>query len=148
MSYLAPAKIGSFVGEARVVQIGKTIAFVEAKLMDADGTLVATATTSARVIDAAKLAAQRCDRVGWAHDQSRLDDLHVVRIPYPLLGASGVVRPVVVSIAFHMHSRRDLRVAVKGKMRSKLGAAFSCGCFHARIAACRRRLAFLRSRSL
>jgi uncharacterized protein (TIGR00369 family) len=55
VSYLAPAKIGSFVGEARVVQIGKTIAFVEAKLTDAEGTLVATATTSARVIDAAKL---------------------------------------------------------------------------------------------
>ena len=55
VSYIAPAKIGSFVGEARVVQIGKTIAFVEAKLMDADGTLVATATTSARVIETAKL---------------------------------------------------------------------------------------------
>ena len=55
VSYLAPAKIGSFVGEARVVQIGKTIAFVDAKLMDSDGTLVAAATTSARVIDAAKL---------------------------------------------------------------------------------------------
>lgn len=55
VSYLAPAKIGSFICEGRVIQIGKTIAFVEAKLMDAEGTLVATATTSARVIDAAKL---------------------------------------------------------------------------------------------
>jgi len=55
VSYIAPAKIGSFVGEARVVQIGKTIAFVEAKLMNAEGTLVATATTSARVIETTKL---------------------------------------------------------------------------------------------
>jgi acyl-coenzyme A thioesterase PaaI-like protein len=55
VSYIAPAKIGAFVCEARVVQIGKTIAFVEAKLMDAEGTLVATATTSARVIETAKL---------------------------------------------------------------------------------------------
>lgn len=55
VSYIAPAKIGSFVGEARVVQIGRTIAFAEAKLFDADGTLVATATTSARVIETAKL---------------------------------------------------------------------------------------------
>jgi len=55
VSYIAPAKIGSFIGEACVVQIGKTIAFVEAKLMDANGTLVATATTSARVIETAKL---------------------------------------------------------------------------------------------
>jgi uncharacterized protein (TIGR00369 family) len=55
VSYIAPAKIGSFVGEARVVQIGRTIAFAEAKLFDADGALVATATTSARVIETAKL---------------------------------------------------------------------------------------------
>jgi uncharacterized protein (TIGR00369 family) len=55
VSYIALAKIGSFVGEARVVQIGRTIAFVEAKLMDAEGTLVATATTSARVIETTKL---------------------------------------------------------------------------------------------
>jgi acyl-coenzyme A thioesterase PaaI-like protein len=38
-----------------VVQIGRTIAFAEAKLFDADGALVATATTSARVIETAKL---------------------------------------------------------------------------------------------
>lgn len=56
VSYLAPAKIGSFVCEARVVQLGKTIAFAEAKLMDADGVLVATATTSARVIETSKLS--------------------------------------------------------------------------------------------
>jgi uncharacterized protein (TIGR00369 family) len=55
VSYLAPARIGSFVGEARVVQVGKTIAFAEAKLMDASGTLVATATTTARVIETSKL---------------------------------------------------------------------------------------------
>ena len=55
VSYLAPAKVGSFVGEGRVVQIGKTIAFAEAKLFDREGTLVATATTSARVIETGKL---------------------------------------------------------------------------------------------
>lgn len=59
VSYLAPAKIGSFVGEARVVQLGKTIAFAEAKLTDAEGVLVATATTSARVVEASKLPAAR-----------------------------------------------------------------------------------------
>jgi len=55
VSYLAPAKVGSFVGKGRVVQIGKTIAFAEAKLFDREGTLVATATTSARVIETGKL---------------------------------------------------------------------------------------------
>lgn len=59
VSYLAPAKIGSFVGEGRVVQIGKTIAFAEAKLFDFEGTLVATATTSARVIETGKLDATK-----------------------------------------------------------------------------------------
>jgi uncharacterized protein (TIGR00369 family) len=53
--YLAPAKIGAFVCEGRAVQIGKTIAFAEGRLFDQDGTLVATATTSARVIETSKL---------------------------------------------------------------------------------------------
>jgi len=53
--YLAPARIGAFVGEGRAVQIGKTIAFAEAKLMDGEGRLIATATTSARVIESTKL---------------------------------------------------------------------------------------------
>ena len=55
VSYLAPAKIGSFVGEGRVVQIGKTVAFAEGKLFDFEGTLVATATTTARVVETIKL---------------------------------------------------------------------------------------------
>jgi len=55
VSYLAPAKIGSFVGEGRVVQIGKTVAFAEGKLFDFEGTLVATATTTARVVETTKL---------------------------------------------------------------------------------------------
>jgi len=55
VSYLAPAKVGAFVGEGRVVQIGKTIAFAEARLFDSEGTLVATATTSARIVESAKL---------------------------------------------------------------------------------------------
>ena len=55
VSYLAPAKVGAFVGEGRVVQIGKTIAFAEARLFDSEGTLVATATTSARIVETAKL---------------------------------------------------------------------------------------------
>jgi len=59
VSYLAPAKIGSFVGEGRVVQIGKTIAFAEAKLFDSEGTLVATATMSARVVETGKLDATK-----------------------------------------------------------------------------------------
>ena len=51
VNFLAPAKPGPIVGEARVTQLGKTIAFAEGKLLAADGTTLATATTSARLVD-------------------------------------------------------------------------------------------------
>ena len=47
VNFLAPAKPGPIFGEADVTQLGKTVAFVEGKLMAADGTVLATATTSA-----------------------------------------------------------------------------------------------------
>ena len=50
VNFLAPAKPGRIVGEANVTQLGKTIAFVEGKLMSEDGTVVATATTSADAV--------------------------------------------------------------------------------------------------
>lgn len=54
VNFLAPAKVGPIVGEARVVQIGKTIAFIEGKLTDAHGTILATATASARLVETAR----------------------------------------------------------------------------------------------
>ena len=54
VNFLAPARPGPIVGEAEVTQIGKTIAFVAGKLMAADGTVLATATTSARLVETAK----------------------------------------------------------------------------------------------
>ena len=54
VNFLAPAKPGPIVGEARVTQLGKTIAFVEGKLMAEDSTVLATATTSARLVETAK----------------------------------------------------------------------------------------------
>ena len=54
INFISPGKVGSFVCEAKVVQMGKTIVFVEGRLMDAAGTLVATATSNSRLIDAAK----------------------------------------------------------------------------------------------
>ena len=55
VNFLAPAKPGKLIGEATVTQVGKTIAFVEGKLMAEDGSVVATATTSLRLIEAAKV---------------------------------------------------------------------------------------------
>jgi uncharacterized protein (TIGR00369 family) len=57
VNFLAPAKPGPITGEAKVTQLGKTVAFVEGRLMAADGTLLATATTSARLVEMAKAIA-------------------------------------------------------------------------------------------
>lgn len=54
VNFLVPAKPGPIIGEANVTQLGKTIAFMEGKLMDKDGTVLATATTSARLVETAK----------------------------------------------------------------------------------------------
>lgn len=50
VSFLGAARVGQLVGEARVVQLGKTIAFLEAQLADGDGRLVARATASVRLV--------------------------------------------------------------------------------------------------
>ena len=54
VNFLSPAQPGPIVAEAKVTQLGKTIAFVEGKLMAEDGTLLATATASERLLDAAR----------------------------------------------------------------------------------------------
>lgn len=54
VNFLSPAKPGPIVGEANVTQLGKTIAFVEGRLMAKDDTVLATATSSARLVETAK----------------------------------------------------------------------------------------------
>src|SRR4030088_2801432 len=54
VNFLAPARPGPIVGEAEVTQIGKTIAFVEARLTAEDGIVLAAATASARLVETAK----------------------------------------------------------------------------------------------
>jgi uncharacterized protein (TIGR00369 family) len=50
VSFLRPARLGRFVGRGRVVDRGGSVAFLEGSLTDADGTVVATATATARII--------------------------------------------------------------------------------------------------
>lgn len=57
VNFLAPARPGRIIGEASVTQLGKTIAFVEGRLSDHDGTLLATATANARLVEAGKALA-------------------------------------------------------------------------------------------
>jgi uncharacterized protein (TIGR00369 family) len=49
-TFIAPAKLGECEGEARVIKVGKTFAFLESKLWGADGELAihATATVSVK----------------------------------------------------------------------------------------------------
>jgi uncharacterized protein (TIGR00369 family) len=57
VNFLSPAKPGPITGEAKVTLLGRTVAFVEGRLTAADGTLLATATTSARLVETAKAIA-------------------------------------------------------------------------------------------
>ena len=54
VNFLAPARPGPITGEATVTQLGKTVAFIEGRLTAKDGTLLATATTNARLVEAGK----------------------------------------------------------------------------------------------
>lgn len=50
VSYLAPAKVGPLWGHGRVVQSGRTNAFVEADLVDAHDQLIARASATVRIV--------------------------------------------------------------------------------------------------
>jgi uncharacterized protein (TIGR00369 family) len=54
VNFLAPARPGPITGEATVTQLGKTIAFVEGRLTAEDGTLLATATSTIRLVESAR----------------------------------------------------------------------------------------------
>jgi len=55
VNFLAPAKPGLIIAEAKVTQLGKTIAFVAGKLTAEDGTLLATASATERLLEAARV---------------------------------------------------------------------------------------------
>ncbi len=54
VQYLAPAKVGPIIGEGQVVQLGKSVGFVEARLLDEHGMCLARATSSVRLTPAAR----------------------------------------------------------------------------------------------
>jgi uncharacterized protein (TIGR00369 family) len=58
VSFLAPAKPGPIFGEGQVVQLGGTIAFLEARLFGPDDRLLARATSSARLVNSGVAVAQ------------------------------------------------------------------------------------------
>ena len=50
VSFLRPVRPGRVVADARVVHQGKSVVFMESSLFDGDGTLMATATATARIV--------------------------------------------------------------------------------------------------
>ena len=56
VSFLAPARPGRLIGEGQVTQLGKSIGFVEARLIDVEGMPLARASASVRLVPAERLA--------------------------------------------------------------------------------------------
>jgi molybdopterin converting factor subunit 1 len=50
VSFIRPARPGRFVADARVVHLGRSVVFLESTLVADDGTLIATATATARIV--------------------------------------------------------------------------------------------------
>jgi uncharacterized protein (TIGR00369 family) len=50
VNFIKPAKVGALFGEGRVVHRGRSVVFAEAKLMDPEGNLLATASATAKVV--------------------------------------------------------------------------------------------------
>jgi uncharacterized protein (TIGR00369 family) len=50
VSFIRPARSGPLIGEGRIIQKGRSICFVEGRLTDTDGNLIATATATERII--------------------------------------------------------------------------------------------------
>ena len=55
VSFLAAAKPGPLVCEGEVLRLGKTVGFVEGRLMDSDGRLIARATSSVMLVPAERV---------------------------------------------------------------------------------------------
>ena len=50
VSFIRPARPGRLVADARVVHLGRSVVFLESSLVTEDGTLIATATATARIV--------------------------------------------------------------------------------------------------
>ena len=67
VNFLAPAKPGPIIGEANVTQLGKTVAFVEGRLMAEDGTRARHRHDAAR---------------GWSRRRRRFDSAWLFSFPF------------------------------------------------------------------
>jgi uncharacterized protein (TIGR00369 family) len=68
VNFLAPAKPGPLIVEAQVIQIGNSIAFMEGKLIADNGTVLAIASATARLVEAER--SEKCAAV-FRKDQAQ-----------------------------------------------------------------------------
>jgi len=66
LSFLAPARPGPLFGEGTVLQLGSTIAFLEGRLLDAEGKLLTRATACARLLRSERALGPRAANDGHA----------------------------------------------------------------------------------
>ena len=66
VTFIAPARPGPIIGEGQVISAGKSIAFLEGRLTDAAGVLLARGTATARLVPP-----RRCWRL---RSRARSDD--------------------------------------------------------------------------
>jgi uncharacterized protein (TIGR00369 family) len=52
VSFMRPARVGKLFGQGRVIHRGRSIVFTEAELTDADGSLIARASATSRIVRA------------------------------------------------------------------------------------------------
>ena len=50
INFIAPVDVGFLIGEGRIASMGKSICFLEGKLLDRSGRLIATGTATARIL--------------------------------------------------------------------------------------------------
>jgi uncharacterized protein (TIGR00369 family) len=62
--FLEPARVGPLFGEANVLKLGKTVGYVEGRLMDEKGLLIARGTASVRLMATGKLGRIAAARPG------------------------------------------------------------------------------------
>ena len=55
VSYLSSARLGPLIGEGTVIQLGRTIGYLQGELRDEAGTLIARATSTARLVETGRL---------------------------------------------------------------------------------------------
>ena len=98
VSFLRPVRPGRLVADARVVHRGRSVVFLESSLRDEDGTLLATATATARIVEFGAWAMT----TAAVHARVTGEPLSLERL------AQGVARPAAGAVVTFQGTTRDV----------------------------------------